>query len=120
MRLVGSRAHDLDDICGKFVSRAGIHGLIRMDGQAKYLMLALGRADVYIRSADPDYGIAFPWDHCTGQIILEEAGGRVTDLDGKPIDYEPPPGRPITNLDGLLASNGPCHEEILGMLRDIA
>ena len=51
---------------------------------------------------------------------LEEAGGRVTDLDGKPIDYEPPPGRPITNLEGLVASNGGCHEEILDFLRDMA
>jgi len=120
MRLVGSRAHDMDDICGKFVDRAGIQQLIRMDGQTKYLMLALGRADVYIRSADPYFGIAYPWDHCTGQIILEEAGGRVTDLDGKLIDYEPPPGRPITNLDGLVASNAGCHEEILDFLGDIA
>ena len=120
MRLVGSRAHDMDDICGRFVGRAGIQQLIRIDGQAKYLMLALARADVYIRSADPHFGIAYPWDHCTGQIILEEAGGRVTDFDGNPIDYEPSPGQPITDLDGLVASNGRCHEQVLDMLRDIA
>jgi 3'(2'), 5'-bisphosphate nucleotidase len=120
MRLVGSRAHDLDDICGKFVARAGIHQLIRMDGQVKYLMLASGRADVYIRSADPDYGIAFPWDHCAGQAILHGAGGLVTTIGGRPIDYEPGPGNPITNLEGLVASNGKCHEEILTILRTLA
>jgi 3'(2'), 5'-bisphosphate nucleotidase len=119
LRMVGSRAHDLDDICGTLVSKAGIRQLIRMDGQGKYLMLASGRADLYVRSADPDYGIAFTWDHCAGQIILEEAGGRVTDWDGKPIDYAPPPGRPITNLEGLVAGNGKCHEEILRILREI-
>jgi len=119
MRLVGSRAHDLDDICGKFVARAGIRRLIRMDGQVKYMMIACGRADVYIRSADPDYGIAFPWDHCAGEAILHGAGGRVTTIGGRPIDYEPGPGNPITNLGGLVASNGRCHEEILSLLRTL-
>ena len=119
LRMVGSRAHDPDDICGRLVSKAGIRQLIRMDGQVKYLMLATGRADVYVRSADPRYGIAFPWDHCAGQILLEEAGGCVTDWDGRLIDYEPAPGSPITNLDGLVADNGKCHREILAILKTV-
>ena len=116
LRVVGSRAHDRGDICGKFVKAAGIARSGRMDGQAKYLMLASGQADVYIRSADPDYGIAFAWDHCAGQVILEEAGGRVTDFAGKALNYDQFTGDPIRDLDGLVASNATCHDEILALI----
>lgn len=27
------------------------------------------------------------WDHCAGTVILEEAGGKVTDGTGAPLDY---------------------------------
>lgn len=119
LRVVGSRAHDRGDICGKFVKAAGIGQTGRMDGQAKYLMLASGQADVYIRSADPVYGVAFPWDHCSGQVILEEAGGKVTDFAGKPLNYDQFPGSPIRDLEGLVASNAKCHDEILALIRTL-
>jgi 3'(2'), 5'-bisphosphate nucleotidase len=119
LRVVGSRAHDRGDICGKFVETAGIGQAARMDGQAKYLMLASGQADVYIRSADPVYGIAFPWDHCAGQVILEEAGGKVTDFAGKPLKYDTSHGSPIKDLDGLVATNAKCHDEILEIIKTL-
>ena len=119
VRVVGSRAHDRGDICGKFVEKTDIGQTGRMDGQAKYLMLASGQADVYIRSADPVYGIAFPWDHCTGQVILEEAGGKVTDFAGKPLNYDTPYGSPIKDLDGLVATNAKCHDEILEIIKTL-
>lgn len=119
LRLLGSRAHDIRDICGRFMARTGADRLIRLDGQAKYLLLASGQADLYLRSADPSYGIAYPWDHCAGQAILEGAGGRVSDFDGKQVNYHQPMGRPIMDSNGLVASNGRCHAEVLDVVRGI-
>jgi 3'(2'), 5'-bisphosphate nucleotidase len=119
-RVVGSRAHDEGDMCGRFMERAGLSTLIRMDGQAKYLMLASGRAEVYVRGSNPWFGIGYPWDHCAGQMILEEAGGRVTAFSGDPIPYERQEDLRILEIEGLVASNGRRHDEILEMIRAIS
>lgn len=44
------------------------------------------------------------------QVIIEEAGGKVTGLDGKPLDYTKP-------FRGVVASNGITHEQILEALK---
>jgi 3'(2'), 5'-bisphosphate nucleotidase len=117
LRLVASRAHDGIAICQEFMARTGADQLIQLDGQAKYLLLASGRADLYLRRSNPSYGIAYPWDHCAGQAILEGAGGRVSDFDDRPLNYEQPRGRPIMDSNGLAASNGRCHEQVLQVVR---
>ena len=119
VRIVGSRAHDREDISGKFGQRVGAADVVRMDSMAKYLMLASGRADIYLKKADPEYGIAYPWDHCAGQIILEQAGGKLTTFGGKAVNYEQKPGSPIKDLKGMLASNGACHKKVLEIVNAI-
>ena len=57
---------------------------VRMDSQAKYAILAAGGGEIYLRllSANRlDYREKI-WDQAAGSIVIEEAGGRVTDLDG--------------------------------------
>jgi len=56
------------------------------------------------------------WDTCGPQIILEEAGGRLTDVFGYPIRYDI---ADVQNLNGLLASNGVIHERTVRRLRPI-
>lgn len=86
---------------------------IRMDSQAKYAVLAAGGGEIIIRllSPDrPDYREKI-WDQAAGSIILEEAGGRLTDLSGKPLDFSQ--GRMLRNNRGVLATNGLLHEKVL-------
>lgn len=86
---------------------------VRMDSQAKYAVLAAGGGEVIIRLLSPDrldYREKI-WDQAAGSIILEEAGGRLTDLDGKPLDFTR--GRMLTKNRGILASNGLLHEKLL-------
>lgn len=86
---------------------------VRMDSQAKYAVLAAGGGEVMIRllSPDrPDYREKI-WDQAAGSIILEEAGGRITDLSGKPLDFTQ--GRMLKNNRGVLATNGLLHEKVL-------
>jgi 3'(2'), 5'-bisphosphate nucleotidase len=86
---------------------------VRMDSQAKYAMLAAGRGDLLVRflsPKQPDYKEKI-WDHAAGLLVVEEAGGRVSDLHGKPLDFNT--GRMLTNNRGLLASNGLLHDAAL-------
>jgi myo-inositol-1(or 4)-monophosphatase len=50
------------------------------------------------------------WDVAAGALLVEEAGGRVTGIDGGPLDLDAPT---------LVASNGRIHEEILATLRQV-
>ena len=54
------------------------------------------------------------WDVCAAVCIIERAGGRVSGLDGAPLVFN----RERTRLDGLVASNGALHEDILGLLSE--
>ena len=48
----------------------------------KFLDIARGNADIY-----PRFGPTMEWDTAAGQAVLEAAGGRVVDTDGKPLRY---------------------------------
>ena len=93
---------------------------IRMDGQGKYGVLARGEASVYIRlpnPATPDYR-EYIWDHAAGMIVVEEAGGVVTDVDGRALDFSR--GRRMTTNRGILATNGDLHPQLLECIRGYA
>lgn len=92
---------------------------IPMDSQAKYAVLAAGGGDVLLRllsPSRPDYREKI-WDQAAGSIVVEEAGGRVSDLDGKPLDFSQ--GRTLDANRGVLATNGRLHEAFLAGLKQI-
>jgi len=71
---------------------------LRVDSQAKYALLAAGMGALYLRlppERAPDQREKI-WDHAAGVLIVEEAGGLVTDLDGQPLDF---------SVGALLAAN---------------
>lgn len=93
---------------------------VRMDSQAKYAVLAAGHGELYLRLLSPkkpDYREKI-WDQAAGSLIVEEAGGWVTDLDGKPLDFTA--GRTLANNRGILASNGHLHPPALQTLRTVS
>jgi 3'(2'), 5'-bisphosphate nucleotidase len=92
---------------------------IPLDSQAKYAVLAAGGADVLVRlisPSRPDYKEMI-WDQAAGSIVIEEAGGRVSDLDGRALDFSH--GRRLERNRGILATNGRLHEVVLNALHSI-
>ena len=90
-----------------------------MDSQAKYAVLAAGEGDVLLRlisPSRPDYREKI-WDQAAGSIVVTEAGGRITDLDGRSLDFSH--GRTLAKNRGILATNGRLHDAILDGLRQI-
>lgn len=89
---------------------------VRMDSQAKYAELARGRADVYLRAPNPrtpDYRENV-WDHAAGWLVVEEAGGRITDVYGRPLDWTR--GRRLEANVGVLGTNARLHAALLAAL----
>ncbi len=82
------------------------HG-VRRDGSAALdlCMVACGRFDGFW-----EFGLK-PWDTAAGVLIVQEAGGQVSDLDGRPYRLGGP---------SLLASNGRIHEEMREVAENIA
>jgi len=73
----------------------------------KLALVAAGRAD-----ATWSQGPKSEWDIAAGVLLVTEAGGRVTDLEGAPHRFNQP--RPAAN--GIVATNGHLHEAVMALL----
>ena len=82
---------------------------VRMDSQAKYLLLAAGEGEIYLRipPGDGSYPVENVWDHAAGELLVTLAGGRVSDLKGRALDYTIPPK--FQRNFGVLGTNGQLH-----------
>ena len=89
---------------------------VRLDSQAKYIVVARGEADAYLRFSRGDYREKI-WDHAAGYLICTEAGGRATDLEGKPLDFSV--GRRLENNRGVIVSNGALHDRLIDAIRQV-
>ena len=70
----------------------------------KLAVVARGEADLYANT----YPNFKDWDICAGHILVTEAGGKVTMLNGNDIGFCAPD---YSQRGGLLASNGRLHQE---------
>ncbi len=81
------------------------HGVRRAGSAALDLAyVAAGRLDAFW-----EFNLN-PWDIAAGILLIEEAGGRITDFSGNPFRIR---GRE------LLASNGLIHAELVGLFEDM-
>ena len=91
-----------------------------MDSLAKHAVIASGDAEIFFRTLpkkEPDYRDKI-WDVAAGALAIEEAGGRVTDLEGRELDFGA--GLTLARNPGLLATNGFVHEAVLEAFRKAA
>jgi 3'(2'), 5'-bisphosphate nucleotidase len=88
---------------------------LRMDSQCKYAVLARGEVTIYLRlSVRADYQEKV-WDHAAGSIIVQEAGGMITDINGRALDFSV--GRQLSNNQSVIATNGAIHEAVLAAVK---
>ena len=82
--VVASRSH-----AGKeteaFLKNIGAHDIVSLGSALKLCLIAEGAADVY-----PRLGPTMEWDTAAAQCVVETAGGRVTDLNRRPLVYNKP------------------------------
>ncbi|MEO8572994.1 MAG: 3'(2'),5'-bisphosphate nucleotidase CysQ [Pyrinomonadaceae bacterium] len=112
MSLAVSRNHRSPKI-NRIVSEFGLNREIQRGSVGlKVGLIAEAICDLYIHLSPRTKF----WDTCGPQIILEEAGGRMTDLFGERIRYGI---SDVQNHGGIVATNGAAHDMIIGTLRPL-
>ena len=96
-----------------FAARAEITNFVQIDSMAKFCMIADGTADLYIKPMNKSR--SFAWDFLPGTLLVQEAGGTVSDLQGNRIEFND--DKCMVSAPGLIASNSIIHDEILKKLR---
>ena len=97
---------------GAIASRLGItRPSVRMDSQAKYASVSRGAGDIYLRLPSSRTYVEKIWDHAAGELIVREAGGVVTDVHGKRLDFGL--GRLLKENTGVVAAPKDVHATVL-------
>ena len=109
MRLAASRSHRSPRM-NRVVQRFGFREEVQRGSVGiKIGLLVEQQCDVYIHLSSRTK----QWDTCAPQLILTEAGGRLSDLFGRPLNYNV---KDVNNRNGLVASNGVAHDLIIETL----
>ncbi|GER31633.1 3'(2'),5'-bisphosphate nucleotidase 1 [Striga asiatica] len=85
---------------------------LRVYSMVKYAAIARGDAEIFMKFARSGYKEKI-WDHAAGVVIIQEAGGVVTDAGGHPLCFSK--GKYLEGLDrGIIACSGErLHDKII-------
>jgi len=109
MRLAASRSHRSPRM-DRVVQAFGLHDEVNRGSVGiKVGLIVEQQCDLYVHLSPQTK----QWDTCAPEIILSEAGGRLTDLFGRPLDYN---RADLQNRNGIVASNGVAHASIIQSL----
>jgi len=109
MRLAASRSHRSPRM-DKVVQAFGVKEEVRRGSVGiKVGLIVEQQCDLYVHLSPRTK----QWDTCAPEVILSEAGGRITDLFGQPLRYN---HVEVQNRNGVVASNGVSHDRILELL----
>jgi 3'(2'), 5'-bisphosphate nucleotidase len=104
--------HSSHEQAAQVARQLGIaHVPLRIDSQCKYAVVARGDASIYLRLPKEEAYQEKIWDHAAGSLIVEEAGGQVTDVDGKALDFST--GKKLLRNRGIIVTNGRLHTAVL-------
>ena len=76
----------------------------------KLCKVAEGQVDVFLSR-----GPRGEWDLCGGDVIVTEAGGHLTDLQGERLQYN----RPNPQITGVIAARGEVHVDLVNQMKDM-
>ncbi len=108
--------HSSHDVHEKISKELGItKPPFRIDSQCKYAAIARGDVPIYLRMARGSQYKEKIWDHAAGVIVVQEAGGKVTDFKNQPLDFTT--GRKLDNAPGILVTNNALHENVLTAIK---
>ena len=113
LKLVVSRSHRPKEI-ETLMTRLGI----TQEAPSGSVGLKIGHiaernADLYVHLSDK----SSRWDACAPDAILHAAGGRFSDVLGRPIDYTT---QNVANTHGIFACNGAAYDAVLPAVQAIA
>lgn len=94
----------------RFLAEAGLdRNVVPMGASTRHAAIAAGELDATVI-----LGGEFEWDSAAPEVVIREAGGMLTDGDGRPFRYNQ---RDVEHRRGSIASNGACHAQLVELLR---
>ncbi|RIB18245.1 3',5'-bisphosphate nucleotidase [Gigaspora rosea] len=90
---------------------------LHMDSMCKYCVVARGDADIYLSlpvRVDYEENI---WDHAAGCILIKEAGGIVSDINNKPLDFSL--GRTLKTNKGVVVAHSKIHGQVIDVVQQL-
>lgn len=109
MRLAASRSHRSPRM-DRVVQRFGVKQEVRRGSVGiKVGLIVEQQCDLYVHLSPRTK----QWDTCAPEVILHEAGGKLTDLFGEPLRYNSPE---VQNRNGIIATNGAAHQRVITAL----
>lgn len=109
MVLVKSRSHATERLL-KIIDKLKFAEINTSGSSVKGCLVARGDADVYIR-----LGPQNEWDICAMNAIINEAGGKMTGLNGKTLKYNK---ENVLIESGFLVSNNRIHDKLLELIKE--
>jgi 3'(2'), 5'-bisphosphate nucleotidase len=108
VRIVGSRSHRGTSL-DAFLAKLGDHDMVAMGSSLKFCTVAEGKADIY-----PRLGPTSEWDTAAAQAVVEQAGGKVVELNGNALSYN----KKEDILNPWFVVIGPTDHDWLALLAD--
>ena len=113
-------AHSSHSAAGQVTTALGVQEApVRLDSQCKYGMLARGEGEIMLRLPKLGY-IENVWDHAPAFVVIREAGGKVTDTEGRELDFSEGcrtgDGKMEGRVTGIVTTNGLMHAQVLEAL----
>ncbi|MDZ7721340.1 MAG: inositol monophosphatase family protein [candidate division KSB1 bacterium] len=111
-------AHSAHSVHTKISDALNIGGdPLRIDSQCKYAVVARGDVAIYLRYPRDDQYREKIWDHAAGAIIVQEAGGTVSDIFGTPLNFGL--GQTLKDNKGIVVTNGIFHNQTIETIERI-
>ncbi len=107
IKILSSRFHR-SEIEKTFIDKYKINNLITRGSSLKVMEIASGKAELNFNPSNK----MKEYDICAADIILHEAGGRLTDLKGKRYEYN----QEDPHINGYVASNSIIHDQLVDYL----
>jgi len=109
-RAVGSRFH-ISDIEQNLIKRLNISQFTSKGSSLKVADVSSGSADLYFTTTSK----IKQWDTCASYCLINEAGGKMTNMFGNDLEYNT---EKLNHENGLLVSNGLIHNDVISIYRE--
>jgi 3'(2'), 5'-bisphosphate nucleotidase len=95
-----------------FIEKLGIKKFTSIGSSLKVGKISSGEAEAYITTTNK----MKEWDSAASYCIINEAGGKMTDMLGNDLSYN---NKIVNHKNGILATNGLIHDKILEEFRKL-
>ena len=110
-RAVGSR-HHLSETEKMFIKKLGVENFSKIGSSLKVGKISSGEAEAYITTTNK----MKEWDSAASYCIVNEAGGKMTDMLGNDISYN---NKIVNHQNGILVTNGLIHDKIVNEFKKL-